>query len=692
MKKLNKKSKIFILGCIISIFSVSFQEVNAAENSMILLSAENKTCNVYTKASKSSEKITYINPLYQRDGALLAESGNFYKIKLAGVTGWIAKDECYNTSKGANIIPISKIGLFSYGGSLAGSSLTGLDVSRYHALNNKLYYNGLANSYGSNMLGYTYEYGYTDLPIGLKNNTVYYSYDGIYYYTNYNTMINDYKSNVFTNAANRSNPYFDYYQYLPLKTKSNATSVAYDKYLLSRNSDAGVKLSKTITSTFNVDCKGTLKTLSYSGYTSNVYGKGSAFINSQNTNNVNAGILYGITLNESAFGESNLARFYNNPFGWGAVDSCPSSAIIYSSIDNGIDQYFKNMYSTYSNPIHSIGGKGTHLGNKQAGTGVSYASDPNWGYKNAFNYRRIDEYAGNVDKNKYKIGVLHSGSNAVDSVLKNEAVYAYTDTAKSRYTYYYERNYSTVIITGESGNFYKVKNDSGNNLSDLYIEKSKVIAIAGSGATTIAPPSSPTVTNEKIIYNANGTIYRKDIFDAKGLMIYRYYYHTDKQISLKIWLKADGVSRQRADYYNTSGQLTERRYYHDNGKISLRIWYHSNGQRRRADYFNTIGQITERKYYYDNGKISLRIYYATNGYRTKAYNYTTSGVKTQYRSYHTTGKIKENIYYKADGYRSVAYYYNSSGVITEKRVYGNANKWKQVVYYVNGKAVRTVNY
>ena len=52
----------------------------------------------------------------------------------------------------------------------------------------------------------------------------YYSYDGHYFYENYNTMITDYKNNVRTNSVNPSTPYYNYFQYLPMRSKTNYTA------------------------------------------------------------------------------------------------------------------------------------------------------------------------------------------------------------------------------------------------------------------------------------------------------------------------------------------------------------------------------------------------------------------------------------------------------------------------------------
>ena len=49
-------------------------------------------------------------------------------------------------------------------------------------------------------------------PNYIKSNTVYYSYDGHYFYTSFSNMISDYKNKVHNHAVNNNDPYYSYYQ------------------------------------------------------------------------------------------------------------------------------------------------------------------------------------------------------------------------------------------------------------------------------------------------------------------------------------------------------------------------------------------------------------------------------------------------------------------------------------------------
>ena len=65
-------------------------------------------------------------------------------------------------------------------------------------------------------------------PSYLKEGVMYYSYDGNYFYTDLAKIeVNG------TNAINAGNPYYNYYQYLPMRSKTNITSSEFDSYLAS---------------------------------------------------------------------------------------------------------------------------------------------------------------------------------------------------------------------------------------------------------------------------------------------------------------------------------------------------------------------------------------------------------------------------------------------------------------------------
>lgn len=457
----NIKISIYIVVSFFSFF-ILYNNVSAASYNIIKLNPSSTPCHIYPNPKKVN-LITSFSPFSSRDVPLIATSGNYYKIKISGVTGWINKNDCKGT-----VVPVDNLDTFLF--STGGKAINGLDVSRYQVVDNKLYF---ALVYGSGYV--TNNIGYTDVPKGLNNLTSYYSYDGVYYYRDYKKMIDDYQNNTYKNAANYNNPYYDYYQNIPLRSKTGLSSTNFNSYLKSIKSDASNQISGS--KSFNVKCSGLAKDvvkLKYSGYKSILYNKGSKYFKNQTKYNVNASILYGISLNESAYGMSNFSIYYKNPFGWGAVDSCPNKATRYTSIDTAISKYFENMSDGYANPVDWRGGLGTQLGNKRAGSNVKYATDPHWGYKAAYNYRKLDEKGNNTDKNKIAIGILNANKT---NIVENTYLYLGPSLSSPKTSWYYERNGAALTILEEDGSFYKVQNDTKPNAEPVYIQKSKITLI-----------------------------------------------------------------------------------------------------------------------------------------------------------------------------------------------------------------------
>ena len=117
----------------------------------------------------------------------------------------------------------------------------------------------------------------------LQEGVPYYSYDGHYFYTSYATMVSDYKQNIYSNSVNSSSPYYNYYQYLPHRSKTTFTASELDSMT---SSMASGKLN----------------------------GLGSDFIKYQNTYGTNAALVYSVAVLESGWGTSSIAQNKNNLF------------------------------------------------------------------------------------------------------------------------------------------------------------------------------------------------------------------------------------------------------------------------------------------------------------------------------------------------------------------------------------------
>ena len=260
----------------------------------------------------------------------------------------------------------------------------------------------------------------------MKTGTTYYSYDGHYFYTNYVTMLSDYKSNTRKNSINPNNPYYNYYQYLPLRGKSSYSA-----------NELSTIINKHAQSS------------------SKMYNKGAAFVNNQNSYGVNALLMTGVGALESAWGTSSIAKQKNNLFGLNAVDTSPGqSANTFSSVDVCI----KDFAETYMSKQYLRAGwayyHGGFLGDK-ASINVSYASDPYWGEKIAALAWKMDSEGGKKDQNKYSIGIKDTVSTAHTTLnVRKEA----STSATSLYNTGTSSNYAFLIL-GESGDFYKVQSD-----------------------------------------------------------------------------------------------------------------------------------------------------------------------------------------------------------------------------------------
>lgn len=263
-------------------------------------------------------------------------------------------------------------------------------------------------------------------PSYISAGTVYYSYDGHYFYTNYATMIGDYQANTRKNAVNAGNPYYNYYQFLPSRS---ATSYSGDglSSLINQRTNSGSKM----------------------------YNSGSIFVSNQNTYGTNALLMAGVAANESAWGTSSYAMNRNNLFGIGAVDANPDNATMFSSVS----QCIKDYSETYLSKRYLRAGytyyHGGFLGDKASGMNVSWASDPYWGEKAAGIAWNLDKLGGYQDREKYTIGIkdtINTAHNVVN--VRKEA----STSSTALYHTGTMSNYA-VLIRGTSGGFYEIQSD-----------------------------------------------------------------------------------------------------------------------------------------------------------------------------------------------------------------------------------------
>lgn len=249
-------------------------------------------------------------------------------------------------------------------------------------------------------------------PSDMNEGVKYYSYDGVNFYSD-----SDFKNKSFT--------YYNYYQFLPLRSKTNISADIFNSYI--------------------------------SKYDNSVMrGTGQTFIDAQNKYGINALLLFAMAAHESANGTSGYATKRNNLFGWNAVDADPNQATSFSSVAVCVNQQagvnLRGFVDVTDGRFFS-----SSLGNKGSGLNVKYASDPYWGMEIASIAYQIDKLSKNrngtlSDYNYYSLSLI----NKFDIPVKQEP----SDGSKTLYTTQYGPHYQEgfiVIDLGTQGSYTKVQ-------------------------------------------------------------------------------------------------------------------------------------------------------------------------------------------------------------------------------------------
>lgn len=355
--------------------------------------------NVYSDVYLSGN-LTYIRGGSTDDAVFLGMDPGTgrIKIKVSGVVGYIARyeNEASRENQLYDIVPLSWVKSPSY------YQITSSDI--IHVLP--------INVYGNR--------GTSSTVIGKKPEIVapgnYYSYDGQYFYTDLKVMIRDYQMGVTSNAVNANNPYYNYYQYLGFRTKTNYNAANLNQFIISRGYGSA-KMANT----------------------------GNAFITAQEKYGINAALMFAIGIHESAYGTSSISKNKNNLFGLNAIDASPGeSASAFPSVEDCIYDYsYRWLDYGYVQP-GDYRFKGALLGNKQVGLNVKYASDPYWGEKAASHYYALDKAYGFQDYNAYTIAVLNNDYQNTVYPMKSPNGFR-VSTAY----YQYRIKNSAVVVLGE---------------------------------------------------------------------------------------------------------------------------------------------------------------------------------------------------------------------------------------------------
>lgn len=627
----------------------------------------------------------YINGYSMSDGAFLGYENGKVKFKAAGVTGLVEPSEVgiidYDSAKTVSCYKTSNGGLYHYVANIITNS------DSYYSIN-----------YVGNPPNY------------LSNNTTYYSYDGHYFYTSYNKMIDDYKNGVYSNSINSNNPYYNYFQYLPARSKTSLTASQFDQYTNQMVS---------------------------SGKLLNI---GSSLISNQNTYGVNALIMYANAALESGWGQSQIAINRNNLFGHGAVDSNPYyGANGYASVDDCIKYHAKMFISEgYCDPKDYSGRYyGSHLGDKESGINVKYASDPYWGEKIAHICWSVQNGLDVNEVNKYTLGIANG----------NVAFYTNPDSN----LLFNSGNFSSypIILLSKSNGYYKVQSDPTLNENRTSITQDKgeynfdrCYAFINANSVYALNSVTNSDNSSKWVQDSQGRWYWyegskyvtgwKEInsawyyFDSSGIMqtsqwIGNYYVQADGTMAKNQWIGnayVDEYGLWQPDQWIYNGQwwyrygdgsypvakfetINDKKYYFDNvgymvtgWKLIDKDWY----------YFNDSG-VMAKKQWIDNyylgkgGKMAksqwIGVHYVDASGLWQPDQWVYNG-KWWYRygdgSYpkEKFDVIGDNVYYfDKNGYMVTGwnyidkkwYYFNDSGVMAKDKWIGN--------YYVDKYGVMT---
>ena len=390
-----------------------------AKYALLYLDHGNTNVDVYSSSSVSSS-ITYMNNYKDygaTDGVLLEinYSNKAAKLRIAGVTGWIKNGNYY-------IIPINWV-----------------KNASYYKIND----NGIYHYYADDIETTYSQYGrlLDSKPSGISNGN-YKSYDGIYFYSDYIKMIDDYRSGKHEKAVNKDNPYYNYYQYLPHRSKTNYDIDDFDAYIRSVLGFKGSLYGKYLTNNNSV-----------------MYGTSEYYLFAEKMYGANALSIFSLGRHESGNGRSSISYSKNNIFGHNAVDgSAYSSATGYLDVRSSIYThgygYINYGYARVSDSRYN----GSHFGNKDTGMNVMYASDVYWGEKAASYYYEFDKANGLLDKNFYQIVISsHTGINTRSA----------PNTASSIPYVIKKKNVSLIVLeevhgetVGGSDIWYKVQSES----------------------------------------------------------------------------------------------------------------------------------------------------------------------------------------------------------------------------------------
>jgi beta-N-acetylglucosaminidase len=272
-------------------------------------------------------------------------------------------------------------------------------------------------------------------PSFMEEDEKYYSFDGHYFYDDYLKMFKDAVLETNGNAINEE-PYYNYYQYVTVRSESNYNGDDLDRYYEYRG--------------LNRD--------------SIMDGNGNYFIHAEQTTGINGAMEYAWAAHESAFGSSRIALDKNNLFGMGAYDGNPyEGSLAFDSVLEGVEYHAKRYLSIgYTDALSDSRYYGAFLGNKASGMNVLYASDPYWGEKIAAHYFRLDLLGGLQDYAKYDLVIKESNQVLKTLYSENGDIAYYTKNNHKDF----QLSYQAFTLLGETEDYYLIASDMPIRISE----------------------------------------------------------------------------------------------------------------------------------------------------------------------------------------------------------------------------------
>lgn len=443
---------------------------------------------------------------------------------------------------------------------IGGNDKSSKNEQPYSLIPNRDYYTTETSNNYHNLIFYSYngaKGSKSKLVIGvapsfMQDGERYYSYNGYEFY----------KDPEYKNFAGT---YYNYYQYLPLRSKTNIDASTFDKFLASKG------YTKYATSSYSF--------LRY--YESKMVNQAESFIANQNKYGLNALLIYSLACLESGYGRSYYAVERNNLFGWNAIDADPGQATYFPSISQAIKEQMGMNLRGFSD-ITDWRFFGSQIGNKGSGFNVQYASDPYWGQKIAAIAYEIDKLDNNyngelTDYNNYEIALVNTYDAKVYNQDLNKVFYStsYGDGYQENFMVIvleYGSEWTLVQLTNpvkEDGNLFTHRTDGKlNDFMDYdfsrsigYMKTSDLIFFKSHAAE----PEPPKPEN-KFIFNINDIKPEGDKLNL-NILAYRSDFTADNIADIKYKLIAS--SAENSNEYDFDASLLNNQYIGLNDSIDL---------------------------------------------------------------------------------------------------------------------------